>query len=130
MANELTAGFVHTSDDDGIVMVGFADRQHDARAYVLLQRTRDVDDEDRELGLAGVHVEVDDQRHGGYGVLARFELARGSARLVVRPERVAAFGAGPELTVTFDLDDAGHALLVERLRALFEEEPGTLVIRP
>jgi hypothetical protein len=41
-ATRLDAGFVHFSDGDGLIRVGFADREFGTRRYVLLQRSRSV----------------------------------------------------------------------------------------
>jgi hypothetical protein len=130
MSTHLEAGFVYTSDQDGVVMVGFADQQFDTRRYVLLQRTRDVSDEERARGENDVHFEIDGQERSDYGVIDCVEVERGAVRIALRADKAADLEMDAEIRVTFKVNTQKHSQLVNGLRSLWEHNPQALTIKP
>ena len=130
MTTHLEAGFVCTNDQDGVVMVGFADQQFGTRRYVLLQRTRDVSDEECARGENDVHFELDGQERSDYGVIDRVEVERGAVRIALRADKAADLEMDAEIRVTFKVNDRKYSQLVDGLRSLWEHNPQVLTIKP
>jgi hypothetical protein len=75
MATTLQYNFAASSEENGVLTVGFADAQFDTREYLLFQRIVDWEefgsDDDDE-----VYVERDGQQYGTYGGIKKFVLSR------------------------------------------------------
>lgn len=54
---------------DGAEIISFCDDQYNPEKYLVLQRTGDVDAQDKALGLDAMHVELSGQSRSGYGLI-------------------------------------------------------------
>lgn len=70
----------------GVTVVVFADDSQPDRSYVMLQGGVEETEQDRRLGLTGVHMEIDDQIRGGYDFTRRFSLDGKQLRIYVAPQ--------------------------------------------
>ena len=53
-----TATCIATKDSEGFShLVGFADKEHDTKHYLMLQRSFEEDEQDEELGMDTCYVE-------------------------------------------------------------------------
>lgn len=128
MAAHLKAGCVYTSDEDDVVMVGFADQQYGARRYLLLQRARSVSEEERARGEDTVYLEVDGER-SEYDAIESIVVERTAAMVVLQAESAARLKTDQEILVSFRNDDHEYSQLLDGLRALWEHRPEALVIK-
>lgn len=113
------AGFITCQEADGVIMVGFADDQFATSEYVLLQRTLAPKEQDRKLGLDGVHIEVDGPDNSGYDGIELIRLNRTDAEIVIGPKLLPFIGF-ESVHVSFDADDATFLKLREHLSKLVE----------
>ena len=113
MTPNFHAGFVSIEEMPDFLQVGFADRETGTQNYLMLQRAREFDDQDRCTGMAEVYVERNDQGCSGYGGMSQFELFPDRVR-VRFDERQAQVMAGiQEMEISFEahrLDDLRVAL--------------------
>ena len=127
MTTRFDAAYIYSSDDGEIVMVGFADRQYDTQRYVLLQRAKNVSDEERALGQEQVHVTVDDQGRSMYGGI-RAVLFDGNAVTIQLEEGCGRqLGTDEEIMIRLAVDDAQRAELLAGMKDLFAHRPVALV---
>ncbi|MFO0883456.1 MAG: Imm10 family immunity protein [Pirellulales bacterium] len=71
-----SASVVSCEENAELSTVGFADDQYATSQYVLLQRAHHPSQQDLKLGIAGLHVEVNDQLHSGYDEISSISLKR------------------------------------------------------
>ncbi|MEG2804175.1 Imm10 family immunity protein [Stenotrophomonas sp.] len=73
--HDFTAAFIHVSAEDGVLLAGLADQEHDTRHYLLLQKAEQPDAQDVALGLDGVHVSLHAQARAAYGGIQSAQLS-------------------------------------------------------
>ncbi|HEX4965402.1 MAG TPA: Imm10 family immunity protein [Thermoanaerobaculia bacterium] len=112
------AGFVYWGEDEGVIMVGFADQQYRTEQYVLLQRSTDFSDEDRAFGEDNVHITIDDQSRSQYGGIRSIEIAPGLARIRLEKDSARFLNTDKEIVIRFSVSEPDLAALVSCLRAL------------
>ncbi len=96
---ELSAGYAYTQVDGEVAMVGFADHQHDTKAYVLLQRTLRPSADDVRRGWDCLHVTVDDERRSAYGGVQQIVLRGDRVLIDVSPATAKHLGTGETIVV-------------------------------
>jgi hypothetical protein len=104
MATTLQYNFAASSEENGVLTVGFADAQFDTREYLLFQRIVDWEefgsDDDDE-----VYVERDGQQYGTYGGIKKFVLSRNEALLLLTAKTAEALDTERQVTVVFSATD-------------------------
>ncbi|HLM59961.1 MAG TPA: Imm10 family immunity protein [Pyrinomonadaceae bacterium] len=104
MATVLQYNFVASSEENGVLTVGFADAQFDTQEYLLFQRIVDWEefrsDDDDE-----VYVERDGQQYGTYGGIEKFVLSRNDALLLLIAETAEALDTEQEVSIAFSATD-------------------------
>ncbi|MFN4161343.1 MULTISPECIES: Imm10 family immunity protein [unclassified Stenotrophomonas] len=75
---EFIATVIHVGADDGVLLAGLADHEHDTRRYLLLQKAEHPDAQDIALGLDGVHVCLHAQARSAYGGIQSAQLPAGA----------------------------------------------------
>lgn len=69
-------------------MVVFGDAEDGPTDYVLLQLASEFDDQDRETGMDGIYLEINDQAHSGYKLVQRIEVKRNVVTLHFSPRQL------------------------------------------
>ena len=114
MTTDLQYNFVASSEENGVLTVGFADAQLDTQEYLLFQRF--VDPEELGGDDDEIYVERDGQQYGTYGGIERFVLSRKDALLSLTAETAQVLDTEQEVTVAFSATDKQF----ERLKTDFE----------
>jgi len=86
--------------DAGTFSLAFADDADTPRRYVLLQKSLAPDAQDIELGLDGLHLEIDDPSRSAYRAVARIDVREDRARLFLTAQGQAALGFA-SVTIAF-----------------------------
>jgi hypothetical protein len=107
-------------DTEVCLQVGLADREFDSREYLMLQVAHEFSEQDRRMGTAGVYVERNDQAHGMYGGIRRFELLPGRVRVLFDEQGSKVMHGLLEMEVTFDAGAEQLPALRAALRRCFE----------
>jgi hypothetical protein len=94
MAHIFRAQHIMVSNEDGVSLVGFADRAVQPSAYLILQLAHTVDDQDRTLSMDTVYIEHNDQGSSAYGGIERCTLAT-AVTLKTEPEVEVQFALAP-----------------------------------
>lgn len=105
------------ADVPTLILVGFESERRGSRHYLILQRSREFDQQDIELGLDAIYIERDDQRHSSFGGITRFELRRDRVRIRLDGVTAEKLGGEAEIEVRFGVDNDQF----ERLRAALAE---------
>jgi len=63
---ELFAKSISFSENDENLVFAFGDDEHSVSRYLMLQHSLSPQDQDIQLGLDGLYIERDDQKHGCY----------------------------------------------------------------
>ena len=100
-------------------LVGFADKEHDTRLYLMLQRSFEDDEQDVKLGMNTYHVEWCNQEYSGYGGIARFTLKPSLAEITFHSEMATVLGGMKHLSIAFQLPAGERAALREALKHIF-----------
>ena len=113
-------------NDNGLVMVAFADDDVETTKYLLFQRTLEPDEQDRELGQDKVHVQLDSQEQSGYGGVSALRLNESIVTIEFDASMAQVLGTSAvEIQLEADVD---RALLREHLSLVMGDEP-TLQIK-
>ena len=112
-----STGVAIDADDPALILVGFESERGGARHYLMLQRSRELDQQDIASGMDAVYIERDDQGHSAYGGITRFELRRDRALIRLDDDTAGKLGGEGEIEVRFGLDDEQF----EGLRAALAE---------
>ncbi len=111
---EFYAKSVVTQTDDGSAMLGFADDEFNTTQYVLLQRDLEPSQQDLNLGHDKPHIEINDQRHSGYGGVVEAQLQ--GNRLVLKLDAQAA----ADMSIN-DIIEIAFCVSTERLKDIAEQ---------
>lgn len=63
---ELSAKSISFSEDEENLVFAFGDDEHSVVRYLMLQHSLSPQESDIQLGLDGLYIERDDQKHGCY----------------------------------------------------------------
>ena len=66
---------VSASNEGDYDMVAFGDAEDGSQDYVILQLSSEFDGQDRDCGMDGIYLEINDQAHCGYKLVHRIEVA-------------------------------------------------------
>jgi immunity protein 10 of polymorphic toxin system len=102
MTPNFHAGHVSIDDMGEYLLVGLADNEVETRDYLMLQRAYAFDEQDRELGMADVYIERNDQGCSGYGGIERFELLPDKVRVRFDDHGTLSMAGIREMEVTFE----------------------------
>ena len=119
-SKSFTSNCVTFQNADGVVMVGFADDEFNTNEYVLLQRTLQPDEQDRSLGLDGVHLQVDSPDQSGYDCIKRIRVTRSEIQIELKPEAQSAFPCR-DVQITFNMDDEHYSRMLAHLKEVVDE---------
>lgn len=67
MSYRFDASHVFAQDDGYMVMIGFSDDEHEPSQFVLLQKAKEYDEQDKRLGMDKIHIQVEDESRALYG---------------------------------------------------------------
>lgn len=119
MATRLDAGFVYDSEDEDVILVGFADKEYQTQRYVLLQRSKQVSAEEEALGQGEVHISVDDQDRSAYGGIEHVVLDDSGVRIRLDRDTAAMLATEDEIVIRFEGQAADALRLRKALQLLF-----------
>ena len=109
----LQYNFVPSSEENGVLTVGFADTQQDTQEYLMFQKFVDPEEADDD---DGVYVERDGQQYGTYGGIEKFVLSRNNVLLSLTEKTAQSLDVEPEVSIAFSATDEQF----EQLKTDFE----------
>ena len=104
------------NDDIGCATVGFKSAGDE---YVLLTRNLNPDNQDISFGMAGVHLEINDQGWSGYDAIASFTIYPEKVDIQMTEKGASAVGR-QQVEVRYNLPAESRAQLRTTLRTVFE----------
>ena len=128
MATIREAGYVYCGEEDGAVIVGFADKQFGTEQYVLLQRLKAASDEERDSGDGEVHITIDDQSRSKYGGIRTVEVAPGVVRIHLEQESARLLDTDDEIVIRFLASESEHDAMVDCLKDLVSGTQSRILI--
>ena len=105
--------------DEALLLIGFSDDPIQPSRYLLLQRSLELDDQDRSLGHDTYHVEWCGQDQSFFGGIEEFVLSSSGASIRFTPEAAVALSGLTEVTLALDLSAEEFAALSRDLETLF-----------
>ncbi len=57
-------------------MAWFSDTADGSQRYVMVQLAKEFDEQDRASGMDAIYLEINDQSHGGYGLISGIQLGK------------------------------------------------------
>lgn len=115
----LKAKNVGFEDRVEFLLIWFADEDANPCQYLMLQRAREFDEQDRTLGMDDVYIERDDQGWSAYGGILRFELCNDRAYLKLDDCTATKIGGVSEIEVHFNPDPIKIRELATGLQMVF-----------
>lgn len=108
--------YFHPNDDIGCATVGF---KSGGDEYVLLTRKLEPDDQDVSFGMAGVHLEINDQGWSGYDAIASFTIYPEKVDIQMNEKGSSAVGR-KQVEIRYSLPAERRTQLRTTLRTVFE----------
>jgi hypothetical protein len=121
----LQAGTVSINTEDDPLLIGFADNESNPKQYLLLQRGRSFDQQDRSLGQDTYYVEISGQDSSFYGGIASCILS--SDQLIFCVASGNKHTQIEEIVVYLSVDRVVWEKLYNALKDLFEGTDVTVV---
>lgn len=123
---EFQAAAFSLTDEDGTCMAAFADHADSPQRYVILQRAKQSDDQDRSLGFDRYNVEVGGQERSGHGGLREAILYKDG--LVLRFHVPATrFGGLESVVIRIPMKSAERKAIAAQLRCIFADSDCSFV---
>jgi hypothetical protein len=116
--HEFLANYVFSQNDGTVVMVGFADQQHQTKDCVLLQRTLNPSKSDKARKWDDVHIMVNDESCSAYGGINELELWPDHVLIKLTSETAKQVQAGVSLRINLMARAANLAELRDMLKVL------------
>ena len=108
--------FVSSSEEHGVLTVGFADSQFNTQNYLLFQSSIDADESEDNNEI---YVERNGQQYGVYGGVEKFILSRNEAHLALTRETAKHLDTEREVVVIFFATDKQFLQLKVDLNRVF-----------
>jgi hypothetical protein len=105
--------------EEGLFLIGFADDPTNPSQYLLLQRSLEPTDQDRDLGQDTYYLEWCSQEQSVYGGIDDFSLSDSNARIRFAPQATNALGGLSELVISFSLSQNELEALDQGLQVVF-----------
>ncbi len=119
---KFTANFVMRQTQDNMAQLGFADDEINTVHYVLLQKNLQPSNKDRELGHDKTHIEIDDQRHSGFGGVMKARLKQDGLVLTLTNQAATRMFVDETIEIDFVVADAKLIEIGNQLRLLFGDD--------
>jgi hypothetical protein len=94
--------------DGEVFSLVFADSADHPGRYVMLQKTLAPDEQDIDLGIDGLHLEIDDQSRSGYRAISSIEVREARARIFLTGQGQESLG-WESIVIAFAEKDMGAA---------------------
>lgn len=99
----IDAKSVSSLEENGVVMLAFADDPAAPSQYVLLQRTLNPSQQDKDLGQDRVHVQVNGELNSGYGDISEASLDRSGLSFRLTQETAERLRTDEHVAIKFSL---------------------------
>ena len=113
-----TASCITWQNENGVVLLGFADDEFNTTQYLLLQRTLGPDQQDRDLGMDRLYIELNDQARSAYGTVEEARLRMQGVTFRLDQATAATVSNGESIEIAFDVTAARLQEMAEQLRLL------------
>ena len=107
---------------DGVALLALADDELNPSQYILLQRTLEPDQQDRNLGHDKVHIELNSQVQSTYCDVEQAQVQRGRIVLQIDAKTASRLSSHKTIDITFDVTAAQLDEMRQQLRLLLGDE--------
>ena len=125
---KIAAKCITSETEDGAATLGFADDKHETTTYVLIQRDLEPSTQDIALGHDKPYLEVDDQKHSGYGAIKSVTLAGNGLTLYLFPEGAKRLSVDGIIEVSFKVSKKKWAQIREQLEFILKSQDINITI--
>jgi len=115
---KFTANCVTCQTQDNVAMLGFADDEFNTTQYVMLEKDLQPSQQDLQLGHDKPHIEIDDQRHSGYGGVVKAQLQESQLALKLDPQAAADMAVDDTIEIAFHVQKERLKEIGNQLRLL------------
>ena len=110
MSYRFEAPHMFLQNDDYLALLGFADDENIPSRFVILQKTKKYDEQDRKMGMDKIHIQVKDESRSLYGGIKR--ISKEERRLVIELEENAMSTLRVDGDIEMDFDPQRSACLM------------------
>lgn len=128
MATQLVSNFIFAGIEDTIIMVGFADDEYNTEKHLLLQKSLEFDEQDKELGQDKVHLTYIDELYSAYGGILKFELKDITVEILLDERTAKKLKIEERLEIILPKSGYDRENLIYHLKLMFKDSPNTLTI--
>ncbi|HEX9062597.1 MAG TPA: Imm10 family immunity protein [Clostridia bacterium] len=129
MPTQLVSNFVFASIEDDIIMVGFADDEYNTEKHLLLQKSLEFDEQDKELGQDKVHITYIDELYSSYGGIIKLMLKNATAEIHLDKETAKKLRTEEQIEIKLPKSDYDRDKLIYHLKLMFKEYPNIFSIK-
>lgn len=111
-----------SEDENGVLVVAFADDEQEPQKSVLIQKTLEPDEQDRELGLDKSHIEIAGQSRSTYGGISSINVSLDGVEIHLNEAAKEKLGIEGVLKIKKINSKVDLALIAQNLQRLADGE--------
>ena len=93
------AAHIFAQDDGYMLMIGLADNELEPSKFVILQKTHEYDDQDKQMGMDKIHIQVEDESRSQYGGINAIQVTDEVIRIALSDEARSALSVDGDIEV-------------------------------
>jgi hypothetical protein len=118
------ATYLYAEEQDGLVMVGFADSDYETRDYLLMQRPLAPSGLDPAPAADEIRIQRNDEAHAARGGIRSFDLFEDRASIEFEPAAAKQLAIAPQVVINFSTCSYKFREVRTHMQKLFAGHPG------
>lgn len=128
MATKLISNFIFAGIEDNIILVGFADDEFNTKEHILLQKSLEVNEQDKMLGQDKVHITYIDELRSSYGRISKILIKDKTVIINVDKDTAEKLKIEEQMEINLPRSHYDRDNLIYHLELMFKECPSTILV--
>ncbi len=122
MTYYIQATHIFSQDDGHLAIIGFSDDEFEPSKFIILQKTHEYDEQDKQLGMDKVHIQIEDESRSKYGGIKAISLSKGIINITLDDETKSILKVDGDIEIALDMNNPEIDNVVSSLKTLFEAD--------
>ncbi len=122
MSYHFNASHLFLQDNDHLTLLGFADDESAPSQYVLLQKAKEHDEQDRQMGMDKIHIQIEDESRSLYGGIKRISKEGKHLLIELEEKALSALDIDGDIDISVDQQHPQAMAVLAGLRDMVDRE--------
>jgi len=122
MTYQFEASHIFLEDDGYAIIIGFANDKDAPSKFVLLQKPKEFDEQDKQLGMDKIHIQIEDESRAAYGGIKSISKNQDHVLIDLDSDTAAALEVEGTIDMIVDTHHPHAAAIFTALRQMAESE--------